>query len=196
MAPAEAQAFADLLPVLLCGEESASLAFDGLAAAGDASVAPVLARIAEEERGHDALLSGIRAALPEATDLPSIRAKARQFYRRLQERDSVRHLARITALDSAACTIIAALVRPRYGISSDPRIAGRLRFILGEEVGHVRLGIAFSATLGPDRGAIHEETRMALCELLSPCADRFETLAVDPDVLFRRLRTLPGILRG
>lgn len=191
-----AQAFADLLPVLLCGEESATLAFEGLAAAADSNSAKALARIAEEERGHDALLSGIRDRLPGAQDIVLARVRARHFYRRLQERDPTRHLARITALDSAVCTIISALVRPGRGVSADPRIVARLRFIRREETGHVRIGIMFSTGLGPERSAIQLETRLALCALLAPYGDRFEALAVDPDALFHTLGTLPGILGG
>lgn len=196
LAPREAQALADLLPMLICGEESAVLAFDGLAASATTQARSALAQVAEEERCHDALLSGIRAGLPEARNLAAALARANRFYLRLQERDPIRHLARITALDSAACMVIAALSRKGRGLSRDPDLVAKLHFIHRDEVRHVRLGLAMSAALGRERLTIQEETRAALSTLLEPYADTFEILGVDPDILFGSLRRISGTLRG
>lgn len=190
-----AQALADILPILGCGEESAALAFDALAR-HRGPAADALARIAFEERGHEALLAGLRRRLPEPRDLTGARVMARRFYLRLQERDPVRHLARISALDSAACTILAALNREGRGVSPDRRLGQAFRRIHREEVGHVRLGLALSAGLGSQRLGLQEETRAGLAELLAPFADRFEALGVDPGPLLRKIADVPGALRG
>jgi hypothetical protein len=195
LAPAKAQALADLLPLLACGEESAALAFDGFARGRADGMTTALARIAAEERGHGALIAGIRDQLPAPRNLASTRAEARRFYLRLQERDPMRHIVRITALDSAACTILSALTRTGQGISDDPEIQSRLRCIQREEVGHVRLTLALSSAIGHARAPILEETRVALATLLTSSADCFEALAVEPEALLTAIRTVPGILR-
>ena len=190
----KAQALADLLPLLACGEESAALVFDGFARGRADATATALARIAAEERGHGALIAGIRDQLPAPRDLASTRAAARRFYLKLQERDPMRHIVRITALDSAACTVLSALTRTGQGISDDPQIRSRLRCIQREEVGHVRLTLALSSAIGRARAPILEETRAALATLLTSSADCFEALAVDPDALLTAIRTVPGAL--
>ena len=62
-----ADALARLLPVLLCGEESAALAMEriGSSVGGEREMRDALARIARDELEHQALLQRVRAVLPE-----------------------------------------------------------------------------------------------------------------------------------
>jgi len=62
-----ADALAGLLPILLCGEESAALAMDriGSSVRGEREMGDALARIARDELEHRTLLQRVRAALPE-----------------------------------------------------------------------------------------------------------------------------------
>src|SRR5262249_21534573 len=64
--PAHAEALAELLPVLLCGEESAALAFDQIAGSGDLQreMRAALARIPLHALEHQPLLHPLPPALP------------------------------------------------------------------------------------------------------------------------------------
>jgi hypothetical protein len=193
--PASAQAFADFLTVFVCGEESAVLAFEGLARTVRVEgMATALRRIAEEEGGHDALLAGVRQCLPIARNLASSRTAVRRFYLRMQERDPERHLARIVGLDSAVCTILSSLTAPGRGISDDPVIRARLLAIRRDETSHVRLGLSLTGSV-PNRALILEESRTALAALLRPFGDCFDTLRIDPDRLLSAIEAVPGVLR-
>ena len=191
-----AEALAELLPVLGCGEEAAGLAFGNLADSGIADAAGVAALrlIADEERVHDGLIASLMAGLPPSPDASRLRAISRRFHLELGRGDHIVRLARITALDSAVCLILSRLLRPGAPLSEDPVIAGILRRIARDEAGHVRL----TRRLVRDRAAeaalvrVGAPVREALAVLLEHAGDAFEALAFDPRWLRIDLARIPA----
>jgi hypothetical protein len=191
-----AEALAQLVPLLCCGEEAAVASFDrlGRAASLDAEARRTLQKIAEDERRHDAMLRGLCAALPAGSTDPH---RARHFHLSLSRGGTVLHLARIAGLDAAVCTILSRLLQPGVPISRDPGVRAVLTHIRKDETRHVAVsrGIALAAA---DRQAVRgaaAEARGALAELLACGADAFEALGIDPDRLMRDIKRLPdGLL--
>ncbi len=195
-----AEALARLLGLLVCGEEAATIAFDGLAHAhtGDPAAAAALHRIADEERVHEGLLNALADRLPPVRDEAGRLSAARRFHVHLGHGDQAAHLARIAALDSAVCTLLARLLRPASPLAGDPVIGAVLRHIGRDEAHHVRISRALASARRDARAlrATAVPVREALVGLLALAADDFETLECDPERLFRDLARLPHGLFG
>jgi len=190
-----AEALAELLPVLGCGEEAAGLAFGNLANAGiaDPTATAALRQIAEEEQVHDALIRSLTAGLPSPGDQSRLRALSRRFHLELGRGDHVVRLARIAALDSAVCMIISRLLRRGTPLSKDPAVAGMLRKIARDEARHVAITRELACARA-DKAALSGSgapVREALAVLLENAGDAFEALAFDPHWLRADLARLP-----
>ena len=187
-------ALAALLPLLGCGEEAATLAFDDLSgSASDPREAAALARIADEERTHDAIISALIEALPPDPQAAAIRRAARRFHIDLGRDGPILRLARMAATDAAVCTILSRLGEARRPLANDPVIATRLRRIHRDEAHHVRVTRALANNAGTGRTARDAgcAAREALANVLQLRACAFEALGVDPQRLDRDLRILP-----
>src|SRR3974390_1011624 len=119
-----AEALAEVLPLFLCGEESAALTFSHLATMHSLSAADRgrLSEIGSDEARHELWLNQLRAGLPAPrTDSRGSR-EIRLFYLKLSDARIGTHLARIAALDSAVCVILG-LLRQRHGaLARDARL--------------------------------------------------------------------------
>lgn len=190
----EAEALSEVLQVFACGEESAAIAFGQLAdSRADAATRDALSAIAAEEAAHEELLRGLRSGLPEPARDRALRRALFRFYHGLAQDDPGRHLGGIAALDSAVCTIVAALLRARAPLAREPRVAAAFGRIRREEAGHVRLSRGLARELA-GRGAlaaVAERTRLGLVEVLSLRGTAFDVLGADPDRLFADLRRAP-----
>jgi len=189
----QSEMLAALLPVLLCGEESASLAFARI------STAPALSqtgyqqarRIESDERMHEHWLAQIKQSLPAPVEDPTLLRAAKRFFCGLAERDLGRHFARIAALDSAVCILLGALRRRRGCIEQEPTLNKIFARIHGDEARHVLIARDFTLTmLGPSQAReLTIDTRHELVKLLAIRASVLETLLhIDPDKLFSKLR--------
>jgi len=195
---ANAAAFAALLQVLSCGEESAALTFDRLAdACHERTMRSILAGIAVDEREHQILLAGLRVSLPRPPEDRSLEATMRRFFMRLADRDLLVHLVRIVAIDSAMCRILGALRRPGKPLASDPRVSATLQRIHRDEARHVAIASRCATPLLESiRGReIAMDARERLITVLQLRAGSLDSLSVDSDRLFMRLRTLPRSFR-
>jgi hypothetical protein len=189
-------ALAELVQILLCGEESAALAFDVLARnrrrQGDAiELTAALTRIAADEREHERMLLALARTLPTMNNSAQLEAAANQFFRGLDCRDVGEHFTRIAALDSAVCLLLATFRK------AQPALFGSaLQRILPDEARHVAVANNYARRLTTPH--VREEqaaaTRHGLGELLSARAHCFEALQIDPDRLLARLRQLPRFL--
>lgn len=187
-------ALAALAPLLGCGEEAATLAFADLAsAASDPREAAALARIADDERTHDALISELIEALPPDPEAAAIRRAARRFHIDLGRGGPVIRLARMAATDAAVCTILSRLGEARRPLAGDAVVATRLRRIHRDEARHVRVTRALAIAAGGGRTARDAggAAREALANVLQLRAAAFEALEVDARRLDHDLRTLP-----
>jgi hypothetical protein len=170
LGPAHADALAELLPVLLCGEESAALAMDHIAGSRDAQdeMRAALARIALDELEHQALLQRIRAGLPVPHDDPELHTAMRRFFMRLASRDPATHCARIAAVDSAVCLLLGELRGRRRPIALEPTLNTVVARIHRDEARHVALTSRYAAELSRSQGAHDDvvEARHGLTRLL------------------------------
>jgi len=186
-----AGALAELLQVLSCGEESAALAFDHLGnSRHERPLGSALAGIAADEREHQALLAGLGASLPQPRQDPSLEATMRRFFMRLADRDVLVHFVRIVAIDSAVCHILGALRCRGKPLASDDWVGSILERIHHDEARHVAIASRCAAPLLKSaRGReIAADAREQLTHVLRLRADSLDSLSVDPDRLFSRLR--------
>jgi demethoxyubiquinone hydroxylase (CLK1/Coq7/Cat5 family) len=194
LSPRRALAVAELLQVLSCGEESATATFEDIARASqEPAMRSVLMQVAADERQHQLLLSTITAALPRPQIDPAFVARMRRFFMRLADRDVVVHFARIAALDSATCQVLALLRARTNPLASDSHSSSVLRRIHMDEARHVRLARQCAGSFVSSRKGkeIMAEVCSELAQLIHIRADSVEALCIDPDRLHARLRSIP-----
>ena len=189
-------ALAELVQVLLIGEESAALAFGVLARQrrrhGDAlELTSALTRIAAEESAHERLLLAFQSELPRAPTDRQFDREGKQFFRNLASRDAGEHFTRIATLDSAVCLLMASLRKSQPAL-----FAPALQRIYRDEAQHVAVACQYAKRLcvRSRRMELAADTRRGLTALLQQRADCFEILQIDPDRLFDRLRQPPRFL--
>jgi len=187
----QVSALGELLPTLLCGEESAFHVFwrEGHRVSGlQISRSKALAnQIALEELEHERLLQDLRGSCPVPNDVASVLARTRQFFLRVASRDVAVHFAGIAALDSGLCIVLSALIKPLSRATGVLEILGRIR---SDESRHVRFSRQHSYDLGADTALLGDSAyriRGKLVNLLYPLGKSFEDLGIDADQLFRRL---------
>jgi hypothetical protein len=193
-----AAALAELLPLLLCGEESAALAFGagGARAALAAAARAELERIRREEVVHGLLLQRLQTGLPSAPLEAPLRARMRRFFVTLADAAPGRYFAKIAGLDSAVCLLLGALRSNRSPLMADPIVAATFARIHRDEGSHVEAARRIALAYAPARLAtdVATETRGRLVKLLRERGAAFDKLGVDADRLFARLGVVsPGI---
>jgi hypothetical protein len=198
LATADAEALSELMPVFVCGEESATLAFRHFAKtfAGSVQAADALRRISGDEDRHERLLQSIRRGLPRQTEQGRPVEELRHFFKAAADRHPGIHFTRIAALDSSVCGILAALRSSRSPVARD-RAAGTIfAGIHRDEARHVSLSMPFvhALTTRSERQETAFEMQSRFVRLLMPSAAALDRLAIDPDRLFARLRTVPRFL--
>jgi hypothetical protein len=178
-------ALGQLLPSLLCGEESNIQISQSQALAN---------QIALEELEHEGLLQELRGCCPVPNDVASTLLRARRFFIRMASRDPTVHFARVAALDSATCIVLSALVEPLSRATALIEIFNRIR---SDEARHVRFSRRHSYELGADTSLLANTAariRNELVAFLYPLGNSFEALGLDPDHLFRRVNMQSGRL--
>jgi hypothetical protein len=187
-------AMANLLPGLVCGEESAVQVFHQetrrVRAKDLEAIQLGFVRIEAEERRHHEMLQWLRAELPPALDLVGTRNRARRFFINVQSRDLATHFSRIVELDSAVCRIMHRLACSQK-LAASQTVVTILRRIQKEEAGHVRLSREYAKCLGVTPSIVAESRNLVRSDLVSfleSMGGAFEALGVDPDRLFRSIR--------
>jgi hypothetical protein len=190
---AAAQALADLMPLLLCGEESAEFVFAAavpeLLEHVDPALPIELARIADDERRHGMYLSALRSRLPPPADRDATR-QATRFLRKLATTDLGLHLARVAALDASFCQVLAEVCRPGTEIAAMPELVGLFHRIRSDEGRHVRVSRQCAAALGVTAQTEHVERSWVVREfaaLMTAAAPAFDAVGVDMQRLLDRL---------
>ena len=191
--PAAAQALADLLPVLICGEASAERAFEQLLLRLESRVEPALgaalASVAVDEQRHGEWLDALRAQLPAPTsDLPGRRTL--RFLLGLACDDPALHLARVAALDAAVCRVLAEIGTAGRPVADAPALAAVFRDIRRDEGRHVRIARRAAQALGigiAELGCERQAVTRAFSALLAEQAAAFRALGVDPLRLEQRI---------
>ena len=179
--PDMAQALADTLPFLRCGEESAVHAFGRrLAGRADGANQRVLDAITADETRHAAWLEALAAALPPASAVPNGDAMA-AFFRRLLTRDAALHFARVAALDLAVCALLRPLAARGSALACAPQVHAGLRAIRSDEARHVRVARDCAGALGfgaAQQRRLDLDLRTELLALLAPVRSSLERLGI------------------
>jgi hypothetical protein len=189
-----AEGLARLLPLLLCGEESAALAFAQFAelAVLDRNARAQLSRMRLEEERHEVWLTRLRMGLPAPKPERGLRRIVRHFFLAIREPEVGAHLGRIASLDSAVCVILGALRHPRCALAADADLRRLLTRIHFEEAGHSRTASYYARIFGAsDLRWLAIDTRERLTRLLALRAVAFDQVGVCPDRLSRRLLQVP-----
>jgi hypothetical protein len=196
LSESQVTALGQLLPSLLCGEESAFHVFwrEGHRVSNvQIGHSGALAnQIAVEELEHERLLQDLRGCCPVPNDIASTLARTRRFFLRMASRDPAIHFARVAALDSGVCVVLSSLVKPLSRATALIEIFNRIR---SDEARHVRFSRRHSYELGAGTSLLVNTAariRGELVALLYPLGKPFEDLGIDADHLFRRLNMHDG----
>lgn len=187
------ESFARVIPLLICGEQSAINVFRQAANARlSRDVAALLAafyRIEMEEAGHELLWQSLTRQLPTPSDRQHLRRRAAIFFAKLGRADTMAdHFAQVSQLDSAVGTIMWHL--EHSDIATDQRVKRIAAHIKREEAHHVAVSKKFALAMGTSRKKYLElgaKIRHDLIELLAPIADSIEGIGIDADLMFRKI---------
>lgn len=187
------EALARLIPLLLCGEQSAIHVFgeeiERLQGSPWSNSVSLLKEIETDEYTHEQALQTVSSVLMEPVDIHSIKRKARHFYLGLGATSGmIEHFARISELDTCVCIIMNAITHSALG--SRHLITQLFERIKQDEARHVYVCRKHYTLLGGERSLLKQgksSVSKKLVSLLKTEANSFEMLGVDPDALFYKL---------
>lgn len=180
-------ALARLVPLLLCGEQSAIHVFNTEYSRRTDSQF-YLAQIEADERLHEIALQRLLQQLPEYEKLHRLKRQAQLFYARIQQAsDNVaRHFYTISQLDACVCVLMNAVANSNI---KGTAAAGLFGLIKRDEARHVSIARRHAIRLQtniynqPCQFHIHE----GLVNLLQQQETAFQMLEIDTRALFQRL---------
>jgi len=190
---AQKNALSRLVPLLLCGEQSAQFVFgeeivrieqdDFKLCSAD------LITIQKDENAHEEALQMLVSFLPTPKDALKIKRKAQLFYTKIGQAASVvEHFATIRSLDGYVALIMTAMSRSNLGASHI--ISQLFSFIKHDESRHVSLARKHIILLGGDPSINKDNInvlRKNLVNLLKTEQASFEVLGVDSRKLFSQI---------
>ena len=190
---AEQDALARVVPLLVCGEQSAISVFGGAAnqhATGPArQLKTAFMQIEFDESGHEAAWQHLFAVLPQPRDLHRLKRRAQLFFTRLGRSESIgHHFAQVAQLDSVVGVMMWFLERST--IARDDRIRTLANQIKRDEARHVSVSRRYAGALGIRRDEFSDlgkRIRTDITSLLLPVGDALETIGVDADAMFSRI---------
>ena len=188
-----------VIPLLVCGEQSAISVFGASAqekvVKNEHMLRREFMRIEAEEMGHELLWQSLAASLPIPEDATRLKRQAALFFAKLGRANSIgEHFAQVSQLDSAVGAMMWCLERSE--VAKDQRIHGIANLIKKEEARHVAVSRRFALGLGVPRDhfqALGAKIRQELISLLLPVADSIEALGIDATVMFRRIGRSGGV---
>lgn len=187
------EALARLIPLLLCGEQSAIHVFgnevERLRGTTWKTSIDLLKNIETDEYAHEQALQTVTTRLMEPADIHSIKRKAKHFYISLGNTVGMAdHFARVSQLDACVCIIMNAITHSDLGKSH--LIVKLFERIKKDEARHVSVCRKHFLQLGGDKNLFKENRHAVstkLVKLLMTEANSFEALGIDPDRMFRKM---------
>jgi rubrerythrin len=187
------ESMARLLPLLLCGEQSAILIFgsevERLQGASWRESIALLSAIETDEYGHEQALQELSSMLMVPADLHQIKRRAQLFYLSIGKAAGLdNHFANISQLDACVALLMHAVANS--GLGRGHCIAHLFDRIKQDEARHVVISRQHFLKLGGDKDIFTQSRNTishALVSLLSSEASSFENLGIDPDQLFATL---------
>ena len=212
--PTQAQALAKLIPLLLCGEQSAIHIFNRESLRlyqssahnsatkkdtqrnsqaqqyyRDALVA--LTNIEADERYHEQALQLILSALPVHKEQHQIKRKAQLFYARIAQNTAslAQHFQMIAQLDKCVCILMDAVSKSSL---QGTELAKLFELIKKDEAKHVGFAKKHSQLLMSTETASDQtdqpfDVQASLVALLNSHSTTFDSLQIDSQSLFKRL---------
>lgn len=189
---AQEESLSQLIPLLLCGEQSAQLVFGSYAARKDIQnqSRQALERIELDEHIHEIALQWLLGTVGVPDDLHARKRRAQKFYTAIGQATAPgMHFANIEQLDSGVCIIMHAITQSNLG-KTHP-LSKLFEQIKNDEARHVGLSRHYANKLGAaasKRAQNRTATRHALANFLSPDGHHFEQLGIDADKLLQRIK--------
>ncbi|WP_062270772.1 hypothetical protein [Endozoicomonas arenosclerae] len=192
--PEQKSALSRLVPLLLCGEQSAMLVFHNeylrLSPNNSPSLQALL-QIEADEFIHEQALQNLQQWLPEPEDIRQIKRRSQLFYARLHKSSLTikQHFFMISQLDACVCLIMSAMAQ---SMKQNPILQNLFQLILKDEARHVYVSRMHARALSnqkPDDRP-HKDLHQQLITLLSTEERSFRTLGVDTGMLFQRIEEL------
>lgn len=189
----QTDAMSRLLPLLLCGEQSAQLVFNSeiqrLAAEQQHFLVACLQDVEADEHRHDIALQQVAHSLSELPEFTQVQRKAKRFYAHLGRVSTYsEHFVRIAILDTCVTHIMQAFEHCHLG--EEHRFSQLCGLIKKDEAKHVYVSrkhaIALGATLNQFSHQ-HEYVVGDLMTLLQTQGDAFESMGVCLDRLNQKL---------
>ena len=188
----DTESFANLIPLLLCGEQSAVVIFNQHATMSREQLAEsyqLFIDIESDEYLHEKALQGLLATIPAADNLHKLKRRSQVFFSSLSKDISLaEQFARISQLDSCVCKIMHAMSNTKLGRH---HILSKLcDNIKRDEARHVSISRKHALNLGLAKEQMKKERDLVtgkLLKLLEPMANYFDQLEVDPGLLFKRI---------
>lgn len=202
LADHQLQALARVVPLLVCGEQSAIAVFGGqamsLTGAATAQLLKPFQAIEDDESGHELAWQTLHAQLPKPADLTQLKRRSQRFFARLGRRSSIgQHFAQVAQLDSAVGAMMWHL--ERSSVAAEPRLFNLANQVKRDEARHVAVSRRYAKLLGVPRAeydALGDLVREELVVLLEPVVDALECIGVDSDAMFRRIAKRPKALNS
>lgn len=198
-------ALSRLIPLLLCGEQSANFVFGQEAQrlqtqadcpAQNKAIAGLL-EIESDEHFHDvalqAVLKEVNRLIAQANnDKPTTQATNRQaqlFYLQLgKTKNLTEHLAQIFHLDTCVTLIMSAMAKSNLG--ANHQVVKLFKLIQKDESKHVHICSEHIRYLGGDMQQLKKQAvpiKTKLVKLLATETDSFNQLGINPEQLFQRI---------
>lgn len=187
-------ALARLVPLLLCGEQSAMLVFHNECqrlTPNHSSSLLALQQIEADEFIHEQALQRLQQWLPTPDDIRLIKRKSQLFYARLHKhsRTIKEHFMLISQLDACVCVIMSALAQ---AMNHQPHLQSLFQFILKDEARHVYVSRSHARSLDEKDSKDDQNTDLhnQLIALLTTEEKSFKALDVNTECLFQRIEDL------
>ncbi|MFT5704316.1 MAG: hypothetical protein ACI8SK_000262 [Shewanella sp.] len=192
----ERNSLAHLIPLLLCGEQSAQLVFNNeinrILASNEetcSSVTQSLMEVETDEMVHDMALQQVQSELPIVEHMIDIQRQAKRFYLQLGRVNSYcEHFVRIAILDTCVTQIMHEF--EHSGLGKGHPFAILCGLIKKDEAKHVYVAKHHAQYLGASKAmfaAEHEMVLPKLYTLLSSQSAHFEALGIELTQVFTKL---------
>ncbi|MCW8879132.1 MAG: hypothetical protein OQK51_18935 [Kangiellaceae bacterium] len=184
---------ANLVPLLLCGEQSAVLIFnrfsESLTQQEICDSINKFSEIESDEHQHELALQKLLSALPRPENLHQLKRRSQRFYANLSSNVGLpQQFAQIAVLDSCVCRIMREMETSK--LRKQPILSYLFSKIKKDEARHVNISRQQALQLGLNKHQMLEQAESIskkLVDLLTPSAMSFDALEVDPDRLFNKL---------
>ncbi|MEM7543509.1 MAG: ferritin family protein [Pseudomonadota bacterium] len=192
---AVAEGFGEVIPMLICGEQSAIAVFENeiqeLGVAGITDIRAKFASIACDEQAHEIAWQRLFSELPRPADFEQTKRRATVFFARLgRVQSSAEHFAQIAHLDSAVGVIMWHL--ERSALARSEAVKTLTTNIKKDEARHANLSRRYALSLGLSKSRFAEmgdHIRGELVRLLAHKGDALEAIGIDPTRLFQRIHS-------